>query len=146
MNTRFEYMYRDSANWKNFGSVVFAGGLTPEIRVRFDSLFEPGDSFIAQQIGIPEVFLWDPTVDYDRDDPPAGLMPGNYVIGDEDHCFHEFCGIEEVSDDETPTDPRTIAQFVEDVAIAKKAGWAVFAPTDRCSEELRERLLASGIC
>lgn len=145
MNTKFEYMYRDGANWKNNGSVVFAGGITPEIKARFEALLEPGDQFIADQLGIPEVFQWNPNANYDPLDPPVGLGPGQYVINEDDHCFHEFIGIEEVTNDVVPTDSRTFAQFVEDLAVAKKAGWKVFDPMDRCTDEVRERLMESDV-
>lgn len=136
MNIEFEYLYRDGGNNKNFGGVVFTndsqlsiGDLEAEIR----NHLEMGELFIADQVGVPEVFLWDPDANYDPDDAstyPADLGPGKYAIWEDmDGCYHEFDCLSVT--DKQPTDNRTITRFVADLAKANREGWRVFLPTDR---------------
>jgi hypothetical protein len=133
----FEYLYRDGDNYKNYGRVVFANpeGVPPEeVERRLRAAFSEEDFFIAGQVRIPEVFLWDPDADYDPDDPetwPADLGPGRYVITEADHCWHEFSRV--YATDEPPDDAhgRTVAEFVREVEAAAREGWRVFSPADR---------------
>lgn len=144
MNTRFSYMYRDEDNWKRGGEVIFAGETTPELEQRLlQSLNE--EDFIADQVGVPEVFLWSAEADYDPDHPPEGEdapTEGSYVINESDHCWHEYTGCESTED--APTDPRTIAEFVASIEAAAKAGWQTFAPADRAPADVRVRLSAGA--
>ena len=58
-NIRFVYLYRDGANYKSWGEVVFANPdqLTlDEIENRLSDAFLPDRLFIASQISIPEKF------------------------------------------------------------------------------------------
>jgi hypothetical protein len=87
-----------------------------------------GQYFIARQMRVPEVFLWDLQAGYDSDDPPAGVGPGQYAINEDDHCWHEFCDVRATN--ELPTDEhgRTIEQFVQEVRQAAANGWQEFVP------------------
>jgi hypothetical protein len=128
-NTVFKYMYRDASNYKNGGEVIFVGGITPAQLERLERAFDDGLYFIASQISVLEVFLW--AEDYNPEDlelelAVAALMPRKYAIGEDDHCWHEFTGASEV--DQTPTDSRTIEQFVTEVEAAAASGWLVFEP------------------
>jgi hypothetical protein len=130
-NTAFGYMYRDADNYKNSGRpVVFAGPPTPALEDRLRAALEDGEYFIASQIGVPEVFLYDPALQYDPDDPttyPADLGAGPYAINASDHCWHEFTELRRTAD--PPTDPRTFAAFVAAVEAAAAEGWRAFTPT-----------------
>lgn len=134
-NIELVYMYRDGGNYKNYGSVVFSNdsllslaGLEIEICNHLDM----GEFFIADQVGIPEVFSWDPEADYDPDDPetyPDTFGPGGYVIQDIDHCWHEFIGLSVT--DNKPTDERSISEFIADLEREARKGWNLFLPDDR---------------
>ena len=135
MNTKFRYLYRDGSNNKNGGEVIFGG--TPasldEASDSLESLFDEDQYFIAGQLGIPEIFLWNPDVEYNPDDArtyPETMGPGNYCIAEGvDHCWHEFDYLE--STEAPPTDPRTIQKFIEDVRKAAAEGWKEFDPGSR---------------
>lgn len=136
-NTRFTYLYRDADNYKNFGAVVFAGIIDSELRRRFERALDGGEYFIAEQLGVPEVFLWDPDApDYDIDDEhtwPEELGAGKYKINASDHCWHEFDDFELTADAPTDVRRRTIGVFVSDVENASRAGWTVSNPAARRS-------------
>lgn len=95
------------------------------------TVLEDGTHFIAQQIGLPECFLWNPEANYDPDEP--NLDPKNFergfVITENDHCWHEY-GFADTTEAE-PTYPRTPEQFLKDVSAAAKKGWEAFLPSDR---------------
>ena len=72
----FEYLYRDGANYKAWGSLLLSGEPTREDVTALKACLESGEYFVAEQVGIPPVYkeLWDlsggPTSD--------------------DHALHEF--------------------------------------------------------
>jgi len=129
MNTEVSYMYRDESNNKRGGSVILAGTITEEQTTRLTAAMDEEKYFIASQVNVPEVFLWDPAADYDPDDRstyPADLGAGKYVVSSEDHCRHEF---EDCSSTEAaPTDTRSIEEFVVAFETAKRDGWQQFQP------------------
>ncbi len=140
-NTAFHYLYRDGTNHVAYGTVVFLGVFTYSQRNRLTRAFESGEHFMAHQIGVPEVFLWSAEADYDPEDQstwPENLLPGQYVIGKDDHCWHEFAELE-VSELE-PTDPRNFEKFVADVELAASQGWDEFDPKARAPKSVRDRL------
>ena len=116
-NIRFVYLYRDGANYKSWGEVVFANPdqLTlDEIEDRLSDAFLPDKLFIASQISIPEKFLF---------------LSGKFT--NYDHCYHEFNNLEFCQ--EYPTDHlnRSITDFLKDVDTASKQGWIVFDILER---------------
>ena len=116
-NIKFNYLYRDGANYKSWGEVVFANPnqLTlEEIETRLIESFLPDKLFIASQISIPEKFLF---------------ADGKFTKFD--HCYHEFDNVEFCQ--EYPTDRlnRSITDFVKDVEIASKQGWKAFDVLER---------------
>lgn len=120
-NTRFSYLYRDASNYKNHGDVVFSGEFTPELEEKLTSVLNDGEYFIAHQVGIPEVFLWDKDLEYDE--YPVELVgTARYKIDEEDdHVWHEFDGLSLT--DAAPTDPRTIEEFIDEVVRQADLGW-----------------------
>ncbi len=80
-----------------------------------------GDNY--RSLGL-ERFLYDP--DTLGGYAAAALKPGEYVIGEEDHCWHEFTGV--AGTDATADDVRTVEQFVSEVEAASASGWLVFEP------------------
>lgn len=117
---RFNYLYRDASNYKEWGSVDFTN---PE-RLPLESVdnmlresFEHGELFIAHQVGLPELFFY-------AEEP----------ITEDDHCYHEFHSVEaiEPAGSEPPT--RSISEFLTDVRSAAASGWRAFNPADRLLE------------
>jgi hypothetical protein len=116
-NIKFVYLYRDGANYKSWGEVIFSN---PEqlplnkIEERLVNVFPPNKLFVASQVSIPEVFLF---------------LKGKFTKFD--HCFHEFDCVETCEDDSTDLLGRSISDFLQDVELASKQGWKVFDILDR---------------
>ena len=115
MPIKFSYLYRDAANHKKSHTVVLDNpdGLTlPEVTNQITPLLSDDEFFIADQIGIPEIFLWE-TGKSDATD---------------DHCWHEFSGLSET--DETDESLCTVNELLEQMQIASLNGWAEFLVED----------------
>jgi hypothetical protein len=56
MNTRFECLYRDGSNYKEWGEIVLAGAPSDGLTLRLTRSLESTEFFIADQIRVPEVF------------------------------------------------------------------------------------------
>ena len=85
-NTAFNYMYRDGSNFKKRGVAIFANLPTEELERRLIAALSEGLYFIAHQVRVPEVFLWDPELDYGEEYPEELIETGRYKINDMDHC------------------------------------------------------------
>ena len=114
-NIKFKYLYRDFGNYKNVGSVVFPNPdniSIIEVNEELEKAFHQSIFFVAQQIGLQELFF--------KDFP-----------SDDDISFHEFDGVE--MSDEAPNDlyKRTIKEFVQLVILESTKGWEVFDPMER---------------
>jgi hypothetical protein len=117
MNVRFDYLYRDGGNYKSWGAVVFSNPDLLPLQVIDSYLrlgFDQDGLFIADQIQIPEVFLF---------------LTGNFTS--DDHCFHEYDHVELTEDAPDDSQGRTIAQFLEQVELESHRGWRAFDPCDR---------------
>jgi hypothetical protein len=132
------YVYRDASNWIRCGQLSFEGRATPELVARLTAAFEDGVYFIADQIRMPECFLWSPQADYDPDDGssiPESPVAGEYAISDDDHCWHELQGVSNVEPElaAVSLDPhgRSFEQFVVEVENAARCGWREFDPAER---------------
>lgn len=97
LNLKLNYLYRDGANYKQFGSVVFANPdfLTPrkaseQLRDKLIS----NEFFVPQDWGLPRLqyYPYDPEIDHD---------------------YHEFESFEWT--DEIPTDERYIQNFLKKI-------------------------------
>lgn len=111
-NIKFVYLYRDGANFKSWNDVVFKNpNQLPleEIESSLISNFLPDKLFVANQIFIPEKFLF---------------LEGDF--SNFDHCYHEFDRVEAC--EEKPTDAlnRSIAIFLRDVRLVSEQGWKAF--------------------
>jgi hypothetical protein len=101
-NIKFNYLYRDSANYKKYGSVIFSNPDNielSEIETFIRSKLIDGQWFYADEWGLPELFL--ETFDY-RIDP----------------TWHEFEEVE-FTDDIT-TQSITIEEFK---VLIEKSNW-----------------------
>lgn len=109
---RFNYLYRDGANFNNWGDVIFAN---PEelplklIESKLLNAFLPDKQFVASQIQIPDVFI------FFKEKPTAY-----------DHCLHEFDSIEVCDEDPTDTFSRSINEFLQAVERESDQGWKMF--------------------
>jgi len=113
-NIKFRYLYRDGSNFKRWSHVVFRNseGLgVADITVTLRRALVGGDLFVAHQIQVPELFLYEKS-----------------EANSDDHCFHEFYKLEYTG--EPPTDPyhRSAREFLEQVLAT---GWEPFDPFDR---------------
>lgn len=74
MNTRIKYLYRDAGNYKQFGSVVLSGAITPQEVQTIRTGLESGEYFIPSQVGL------------------ADLQPNmpSFPDRDSDHVWHEL--------------------------------------------------------
>lgn len=115
MNTRFEYLYRDASNYKNWGEIIFAGEFDEALATRLRNSLYGGEWFIASQVRLPELFFIE------------------YPIDDDDHCWHEFTSL--TLTDSSPTDvhERKITGFILETERAASEGWHEFNPNDRPS-------------
>ena len=113
-NIKFNYMYRDAGNYKKFASVVFSN---PEllslqsVAMRLANIFSEEGLFVAHQIRVPEVFLY---------------VRGNATS--DDHCFHEFDGVEEALEAASDQHSRSISEFLAEARTEARRGWIPFDP------------------
>jgi hypothetical protein len=92
-NIRFDYLYRDAGNYKNYGFVIFSNpnNLSIEkLRSSIISNLNDGEFFNHKRLKIPALFF--------------------SIKNSDDHFWHEFENIEETN--ETPTETRTIDEFL----------------------------------
>lgn len=72
----FEYLYRDSDNFKAFGQLLLSGEITEKHILELKSYLDCEEYFVAEQVNIPTLYseLW------------------KYSNGQtlSDHAFHEF--------------------------------------------------------
>ncbi|MEJ5298664.1 MAG: hypothetical protein WHZ52_11575 [Armatimonadota bacterium] len=116
-NVCFSYMYRDASNWKAFGEIVVQGDPSLSVEDAEQQIREvcsEGLYFIADQVEVPEIFLWLTTRLYD-----------------DDHCWHEFEGLKETDAPVTDPEGRSIVELVRVFQRAKDEGWREFEPAER---------------
>ena len=105
-NVKFVYLYRDASNYKAWGEVIFDNTdnlVLYEIEERLRRSLDGGEYFLANQVCIPEVFL------FQKD-----------IFTEDDHYYHEFHCVEYTSNQCTDFYGRSIKTFVEQV---EHVGW-----------------------
>jgi hypothetical protein len=115
-NVEFSYLYRDGGNYKMFGRVVFSNPdqiTCAAIEKTLAEAFLEDGLFIAEQIRVPEVFLF-----------------ANGDLSFDDHCYHEFDAVRTADAGSTDVHLRTIEQFLLEVVQEGRRGWRVFDPYD----------------
>jgi hypothetical protein len=111
-NIKFVYLYRDGANFKSWGEIVFENPKLvslAEIEKRLIANFLPDKLFIASQVSIPEKFLF---------------LDGKFTKSD--HCYHEFDCVEICEEKSNDSFGRSISEFLREVEITAKRGWTAF--------------------
>lgn len=109
LNIEFAYLYRDAGNYKKWGKVVFSNPdkLSMEtVKSRILNTCLDGESFIASQVRLPEVFLYF--------EEPAN---------EDDHGLHEFDSVKSTSEGPSDALNRTIFDFLKEFEIASRNGW-----------------------
>ncbi len=119
-NIQFDYQYRDAGGSKACDSVIFANpdNLDMEaIKLRLERALWETEFFIADQIRIPELFLYS----------------DGSICETLDHCFHTFDGLETTSQSPTDTHNRSIGEFIQEVEYngSLGLGWCLFDPVQR---------------
>ena len=98
MNTRFEYLYRDGENYKQYGEVVIGGAFTlAELQPH---LYE-GQFFMPSEVGLDDL--------------------QEYPYRNCDHVWHELASAEPTSD--TPTSDLSANAFLQCMKAAARARW-----------------------
>lgn len=113
-NIKFTYLYRDAGNYKQWAEIVFSNpdGLPlAEVDHSLRKAFFENDLFIAGQIRLPEIFPF-----------TRGSATSD------DHCFHEFNGVELTEENPDDKNLRTIKQLIADAQRASEQGWTAFDP------------------
>jgi hypothetical protein len=108
-NVKLTYLYRDASNYKAWGEVTFANpeGLSlEEIKKDLSVCFIDEFFFVASQVGIPEVFLFN-----------------RYHFSEDDHFFHEFVSAEYATGQVTDSEGRSIEKFIDNCKLASRKGW-----------------------
>jgi hypothetical protein len=117
---RFNYLYRDAANYKEWGSIDFTNPeklALKEIERRLREDFVQGELFIAHQVGLPELLFY-----------------ANDPITEDDHCYHEFHSVEAIETTTTEAPEQSISEFLSTIHSAAETGWRAFNPADRLPE------------
>ncbi len=119
-NIRFNYLYRDASNFKKWGCIVFSNPqeLTPAQILDQITKAIPDSLFIADQIRLPELFIY-------NEEP----------MNPDDHCFHEFFNVEESDKDADDPHCRTITNFIAELEGEQQSGWCVYDPWERAHEQ-----------
>jgi len=116
MNIRFEYLYRDASNYLRRGAVVFGdpdrlASCLSDQENRLHRLLMVDSIFSAHQVRLPELFLY-----------AAG------TASSDDHCLHEFFGLEATTDQSDDPLERSFSQFLDEIEEASRNGWLGFDP------------------
>ena len=123
-NIKFNYLYRDAGNYKKFASVVFSNPemLTLQsVAMPLADIFSEEGLFVAHQIRVPEVFFY---------------VRGNATS--DDHCFHEFDGVEETLEAPSDQHSRSISEFLAEARREATRGWIPFDPHEAILQLLVE--------
>ncbi len=104
MNIRFEYLYRDAGNFKNWGEIVFSNphNLNADfVSTMAEKILIDGAYFVASKAGVLDLHV----ETYDED---------------LDHGWHEFYSFQ--STDEAPNDPqeRNVEEFIKSLQHASQ--------------------------
>jgi hypothetical protein len=116
-NVKFKYLYRDGSNFKRWSDIIFSNpnDLPLEgVAKALGDAFTKDGLFIAHQVRVPEVFIYD---------------EGN--ANADDHCYHELHEVTESSEIPNDRHGRSIDRFIAEVQRAAIRGWFVFDPFDR---------------
>jgi hypothetical protein len=115
-------MYRDAANYKYPGSVVFEGTIDEHLQGRIQLACHAGEQFVASQVRIPLLFPF--------------LRPDCSVDSRFDHGWHEFLEFRATEAGVTDDRERTALEFGAEFCAASREGWHVREPHEIIRLEL----------
>lgn len=104
MNVCVEYLYRDAANYKSWGEVVFRNDCdldVSKIEERIRAALIDGEFFVAEKVGVPVLYF------ESRDD-------------ELDHQWHEYSAVTPSNDPITDIANRDIREFVDTLNAVRK--------------------------
>lgn len=104
MNVCVEYLYRDAANYKSWGEVVFGNECDldiSKIEDRIRAALIDGEFFVAEEVGVPVLYF------ESHDD-------------ELDHQWHEFSAITPSNDPVSDAENRDIVEFVDLLSAGRK--------------------------
>jgi hypothetical protein len=103
----FEYCYCDASNFKVWGHILLKGVTNANDLKRLQSSFESGEFFIAEQLGLPQLYrvLW-------------GFSDGPTVDDHVWHTFHQLRPAEACEVDQAVFD--TLENFVKRVELVSR--------------------------
>jgi hypothetical protein len=108
-NIKLTYLYRDAANYKAWGTVIFTnsdGLALDEIEKRLRLCLLDDGLFVAAQVCIPDVFLFH-----------------QYPFSEDDHFYHKLDGVKFTAEQPTDLQGRSIREFIDDFEVACRSGW-----------------------
>ncbi|KMQ50584.1 hypothetical protein CHISP_2435 [Chitinispirillum alkaliphilum] len=97
MNIKFEYLYRDGANYKNWGEVIFSNsGNMPvdQINARIEAQLIDRQNFLVSRLKVPDLY-------FEKTDPSL------------DHGWHEFYGCSETGEEVSDLYRRDISDVID---------------------------------
>lgn len=104
MNVRFNYLYRDAGNYKNYGDIVFANKNSHDesyLEKQVRNLLIYSEFFVAEKTNIPTLY-------FDKQIPEL------------DHGCHQFDSFETCDDSTTDQSGRDITEFLSSLEEAHK--------------------------
>ena len=87
--TIFEYLYRDAANYKAWGSILLTGATPTGTRKALDQCLDSGEFFVVEQVNIPTLY-----------ECLYAYSNGTTV---DDHAYHEFSEMRPATHEEIKT-------------------------------------------
>lgn len=105
MNIRFEYLYRDAGNFKNWGEVIFSNPSDLEaelILVMANKALIERAYFVANKVGVPDLYF------PEHDD-------------ELDHGWHEAHSFQPTLKEPNDCQDRSIEEFLESLRFASAA-------------------------
>jgi hypothetical protein len=104
MNVRFEYLYRDAGNFKNWGEVVFTNPRHLSVRLVAEmaaNVLIDHAYFVASKAGVPDL---------------------HFAEHDEelDHGWHELHAFQSTDDDSNDPQGRNIEEFIYSLQCASR--------------------------
>lgn len=97
MSIRFEYLYRDAGNYKNWGEVVFSNTNNLDIqslKTKLTKFLIDQEFFVAEDVAVPDLHFEQDVIELDHD-------------------WHQFHSFEECKDQPTDAQKRDILDFIE---------------------------------
>lgn len=102
MNLRFEYLYRDAGNYKNWGDLVFSNKNNRDsdyLEKQARKLLIDGEFFVAEKAAVPDLKF-------------------QTHINTLDHDWHEFHALTPTIEDTNDPYARDITEFIESLRYA----------------------------